>query len=248
MLNMINESIADLAPAQSSKSAPPPVQQKAPSPPAPEKWSRANHPAFKKQAQEERERAERAEAAAAEAALPIHYAVNDTVVAKWVTGDKGWYPARITAVTGSANQPMYTVKFKTYDTSETLRAKDIKPASNKRKAAIAGDSPDTPGTPSFSSAAATADNHASATAANNGIVLQSAPSVYPQAEKDEAEKPVKKFKKIKATKELEKGKNKWQEFNAKGKFGKSAKKDSMFRTPDGVNGRGMSFILSLDQC
>ena len=38
--------------------------------------------------------------------------------------------------------------------------------------------------------------------------------------------------------ELEKGKNKWQEFTTKGKFGKAAKKESMFRTPEGVHGRG----------
>ena len=44
-------------------------------------------------------------------------------------------------------------------------------------------------------------------------------------------------RKVKANKELEAGKNKWQDFAAKGKTGKVAKKDSMFRTPDGVNAR-----------
>jgi survival-of-motor-neuron-related-splicing factor 30 len=44
-------------------------------------------------------------------------------------------------------------------------------------------------------------------------------------------------KKIKAKKELEKNKNKWQEFSAKSKGSKTAKKDSMFRTPEGVHGR-----------
>ncbi|KAJ4408400.1 hypothetical protein N0V82_009719 [Gnomoniopsis sp. IMI 355080] len=239
MLNMINESVAELAPA--SKRAAPAAPSKAPSPPAPapEKWSRENHPAFKKQAQEEKDRAEAAAAAAAVAAAaaeaPVHYAVNDTVLAKWVTGDKGFYPARIMSVTGSSTQPIYTVKFKSYDTVETLRAKDIKPATNKRKADGASASgtnplasPVTPGTPSLPTAAS-----------NDGIVLTGAPSVYPQAPEDKAgeEKPVKKFKKIKATKELEKGKNAWQNFNAKGKVGKGAKKDSMFRTPDGAHGR-----------
>ncbi|KAF3761561.1 hypothetical protein M406DRAFT_357782 [Cryphonectria parasitica EP155] len=182
----------------------------------------------------------------------MNYAVNDTVLAKWVSGDKGFYPARITAVTGSSTQPIYTVKFKSYDMVETLRGRDIKPATNKRKAAdgtSAGGtiaSPVTPGTPSSSSAAIAAaagggfpSTSGSATS-NNGIVLTSAPSVYPQAEDkgaDGEEKPVKKFKKIKATKELEKGKNKWQEFNNKSKFGKAQKKDSMFRTPEGVHGR-----------
>lgn len=252
MISMINESIADIAPSKKNTTPAAPARTKAPTPPppAPEKWSRENHPAFKKQAQEEKARAE-AEAAAAAAAsaaaeAPINYAVNDTVLAKWASGDKGFYPARITAVTGSSTQRMYTVKFKSYDNVETLRARDIKPATNKRKAdgtTVAGgsaavDSPTTPATATFPSVNSTAAT------SNNGIVLQSAPSVYPQAEQEPAdgEKPAKKFKKIKATKELEKGKNKWQEFNTKGKFGKGAKKDSMFRTPDGVHGRGMCRI------
>lgn len=237
MLNMINESIAEIAPA-SKRSAP--AKPSSPPAPAPEKWSRDNHPAFKKQAQEEKDRAEAAAAAAAAAEVPVNYAVNDTVLAKWVTGDKGFYPARIMSVTGSSTQPIYTVKFKSYDTVETLRAKDIKPATNKRKAdgtSASGAnplaSPITPGTPTLPTAAS-----------NDGIVLTGAPSVYPQAPEDKAaeEKPVKKFKKIKATKELEKGKNAWQNFNAKGKVGKGAKKDSMFRTPDGAHGRGMCHL------
>lgn len=236
---MINDSIAELAPASNKRTAPAaPARPPSPPPPAPEKWSRENHPAFKKQAQAEKERTEAAAAAAAAAEAPVNYAVNDTVLAKWVTGDKGFYPARIMSVTGSSTQPIYTVKFKSYDEVETLRARDIKPATNKRKAdgapaSGAGPvaSPLTPGTPSFPAAAS-----------NDGIVLTGAPSVYPQAAEDKAgeEKPVKKFKKIKATKELEKGKSAWQNFTAKGKVGKSAKKDSMFRTPDGAHGRGMS--------
>lgn len=246
MVKMINESIADLAPASKRPiQSTPQAKAPTPPPPPPEKWSRENHPAFKKQIQEEKDRAEAAAAAAAAESAPISYAVNDTVLAKWVSGDKGFYPARITAVTGSSTQPIYTVKFKSYDTVETLRGRDIKPASNKRKAdgtsAGAGVT-DSPVTPSSSASPFPAASGAPASStSNNGIVLTSAPSVYPQAEEkaaDGAEKPVKKFKKIKATKELEKGKNKWQEFNQKGKFGKAAKKDSMFRTPDGVHGRG----------
>ncbi|KAL1867319.1 hypothetical protein Daus18300_006438 [Diaporthe australafricana] len=242
MINMINESIADIQPKRAAAPAPAPSNKTStPAETAPEKWSRENHPAFKKAAQEEKDRQEAAAAAAAESATPISYQVNDTVLAKWVSGDKGFYPARITAVTGSSTQPIYTVKFKSYDTSETLRANNIRPNSNKRKAdgsnPTAGpstsgsvNSPITPG----------ATTPGGTTSLNNGIVLTSAPSVYPQAEQNAAadgEKPVKKFKKIKANKELEKGKNKWQDFNNKSKFGKSQKKDSMFRTPDGVHGR-----------
>ena len=243
MINMINESIADIQPKRASPAALTPSKGPTPAETAPEKWSRENHPAFRKAAQEEKDRQEAAAAAAAESAIPISYQVNDTVLAKWVSGDKGFYPARITAVTGSSTQPIYTVKFKSYDTSETLRANNIRPISNKRKAD--GSTP-TAG-PLATSGSLNSPTTAGATtlggssSLNNGIVLTSAPSVYPQAEMNAAadgEKPVKKFKKIKANKELEKGKSKWQDFNAKSKFGKTQKKDSMFRTPDGVHGRG----------
>ncbi|KUI69684.1 Splicing factor spf30 [Cytospora mali] len=247
MINMINESIADIQPKRATASAPTQTKKApTPEPPAPEKWSRENHPAFKKAAQEEKDRQDAAAVAAAESATPISYQVNDTVLAKWLSGDKGFYPARITSVTGSSTQPIYTVKFKSYDGSETLRSKDIRPINNKRKA----DGSSTAATPSGTSGGANSPTTpggtpsnltpGGSTVSNNGIVLTSAPSVYPQAEKDaaaEGEKPAKKFKKIKATKELEKGKNKWQEFNSKSKFGKTQKKDSMFRTPDGVHGR-----------
>ncbi|KAF3349675.1 Protein phosphatase 2C-like protein 2 [Verticillium dahliae VDG2] len=80
---------------------------------------------------------------------------------------------------------------------------------------------------------------------HNGIVTSASASIYPEqqarldAEKlggDAVAKPPK-AKKIKANKELEKGKSKWQEFSSKSKFGKTQKKDSMFRTPEGVHGR-----------
>lgn len=246
MIKMINESIADIQPSHAAASKPPTSKEPTP-PPQPAKWSRENHPAFKKQAQEEKERAEAAAREAELAAAPVNYQVNDTVLAKWLSGDKGFYPARITSVTGSSTQPIYTVKFKSYDTVETLRSKDIRPVSNKRKAdgtstattsGTSTASPTTPLTPSSSFPSA-----GGSTTVNNGTVLTAAPSVYPQAEQqpEDGEKPAKKFKKIKATKELEKGKNKWQEFNSKSKFGKSQKKDSMFRTPEGVHGRGVYY-------
>ncbi|KAJ4254358.1 hypothetical protein NW762_009950 [Fusarium torreyae] len=204
-IDLLNEQIAELKPAQAPKPAP-----KQPSP-EPEKWSRENHPAFKKAAPaEEKEQA------------PANYQVNDTVLAKWVSGDKAFYPARITSITGSSTDPIYIVKFKTYDNTETLRSRDIRPVSNKRKA---------DGTPTTS---------APATPPAPGLVSSAGATVYPEAKKEaeqdgEAKPP--KAKKIKAKKELEKNKNKWQEFSAKSKFGKNHKKDSMFRTPDGVHGR-----------
>lgn len=210
MINFLNENLAELKPQQAPKPAP-----KQPSlPPEPEKWSRENHPAFKKAAPPPEEKEE----------APVHYQVNDTVQAKWLSGDKAFYTARITSITGSSTAPIYIVKFKNYDTTETLRSKDIKPVSNKRKAdgpAATSQVPPPPAAP--------------------GLVSSAGATVYPDVKKpdelgSDAPKPPK-AKKIKAKKELETNKNKWQEFNAKSKFGKTQKKDSMFRTPQGVNGR-----------
>ncbi|KXH46776.1 hypothetical protein CSIM01_06841 [Colletotrichum simmondsii] len=219
MISLLNESLAELQPKQ----APKPVPQKAPSPPEPEKWSKENHPAFKKAAPAPEEKEE----------PPVTYSVNDTVMAKWASGDRGFYPARITSITGSSTDPVYIVKFKSYDNTETLRAKDIRPMSNKRKA---------DGAPAPTSS--TAQQTARPPGPSNGVVTSAAASLYPEqqakieAEKNAADGAAKppKAKKIKATRELEKGKSKWQEFNSKSKFGKH-KKDSMFRTPDGVGGR-----------
>ncbi|KAJ0158504.1 hypothetical protein CTA2_11446 [Colletotrichum tanaceti] len=155
-------------------------------------------------------------------------------MAKWASGDRGFYPARITSITGSSTAPIYIVKFKSYDNTETLRAKDIRPVSNKRKA----DGAPASGPGNGQQAAHTPPVQ------SNGVVTSAAASLYPEQQAkmeaaknavDDAAKPPKP-KKIKATKELEKGKSKWQEFNTKSKFGKH-KKDSMFRTPDGVGGR-----------
>jgi len=54
---------------------------------------------------------------------------------------------------------------------------------------------------------------------------------------DGPSRPAKAAKKIKNKTELEAGKTKWQDFATKGKFGKATRKESMFRTPEGVNGR-----------
>jgi len=234
MIKLIDDSLAELKPKHEPKAAP----KKAQSPPHEEpKWSRENHPAFRKAASEEKE------------PETITYQVNDNVMARWVSGDKAFYPARITAVTGSSTAPIYTVKFKNYDTVETLRAKDIRPIAQKRKA---DGTPVSGGSSAIGGAALTAaTTPASATSltptsSNNGIVLSAAADLYPHAQAAKAaaenkdDKPQPKFKKLKATKELEKSKSKWQEFTAKGKISKSAmKKESMFRTPEGINGKGM---------
>ncbi|KAL2257082.1 hypothetical protein VTK26DRAFT_684 [Humicola hyalothermophila] len=234
-IQLIDDSLAELRPKNEPPKPPP---TKAPSPPpAEQKWSRENHPAFKKATPVEEKDKE---------PEIITYQVNDNVMAKWVSGDKGFYPARITAVTGSSTAPIYTVKFKSYDTVETLRAKDIRPIAQKRKADGTAVSSTTSGIGGTAATAATSTPSplTPTPSSNNGIVLSAAADMYPQAQaankaatEANDEKPRPKFKKIKATKELEKGKNKWQEFSQKGKYGKAIKKDSMFRTPEGVNGR-----------
>jgi survival-of-motor-neuron-related-splicing factor 30 len=246
MIQMIDESLAELKPKQQQQqqqqqaakpAAPKPVTtSQTAAPPPQEKWSRENHPAFKKPTptpaapqEEEKEQL-------------ITYQVNDTVMAKWVSGDKGFYPARITAVTGSSAKPIYTVKFKSYDTIETLGVRDIRPVGG---AAAAGQKRKADDTAAAAAAAAVA---ATPGTSSNGVVLAAPATVYPTAKDEGEEKPVKKFKKIKATKELEKGKSKWQEFNAKTAGKLKHKKDSMFRTPEGVGGRGMFLSSSFRSC
>ena len=200
--------------------------------PVKEKWSRENHPAFKGKSTPTPVPVE-------EPDNPTSFKVNDTVMAKWHSGDKGFYPARITSITGSSTAPVYIVKFKNYDTTETLRAKDIKPIvnPNKRKAdgtPVAASIPTPPVNTNIISAAADINTE-----------LAQQKKREPSKVSDGPVRPAKIPKKIKANRELEAGKSKWQDFAAKGKFGKAAKKESMFRTPEGVNGRGKSpFFLS----
>ncbi|KAK4217263.1 hypothetical protein QBC37DRAFT_370219 [Rhypophila decipiens] len=204
-----------------------------------EKWSRENHPAFKKAAEE----------VVPEPAVVIKYAVNDDVVAKWLSGDKGFYPARITSITGSSTDPVYTVKFKVDGSIETLRSKDIRPPNNTSAAATTNPAAKRKADllenihPASGSASPAGGFSPIAGGSNNGVVVQKAAEKYPSAEtaKKDDDKPKPKFKKMKPTKELEANKSNWQNFNAKGKFGKAGgitkKKESMFRVPEGVNAR-----------
>ncbi|CAG7953298.1 unnamed protein product [Penicillium olsonii] len=166
-------------------------------------------------------------------AAPASFAVNDNVLARWVSGDNAFYPAKVTSITGSSANPMYLVSFKSYSTVENLTAKDLRPISGsdsrKRKAdgnpgSSASPSPAPPGVIS----AAADINPALATQARNEPSLAS----------DGPPRPPKVPRKVKAKKELEEGKNKWQDFSAKAKGkGKFGKKESMFRTGEGVNAR-----------
>jgi survival-of-motor-neuron-related-splicing factor 30 len=170
------------------------------------------------------------------------FSVNDTVLARWVSGDNAFYPARITSITGSSSNPVYLVSFKSYATVENLTAKDIRPIagndSRKRKAdGTSGSSASpSPAPPSVSHA-----NVISAAADINPALANQARQ-EPSKAGDTPARPAKVARKVKANKELEEGKNKWQNFAAKGK-GKFGKKDSMFRTGDSVNARGMCLVF-----
>jgi len=219
VISLTEAAIAELKPS----SVPAVIPKKSAEPPVKEKWSRENHPAFKKTTPT---------AAADELETSTNFKVNDTVLAKWHSGDKGFYPARITSITGSSTAPVYIVKFKSYDTTETLRAKDIKPIVNPNKRKADG----TPVAASLPPPPPVNTNVISAAAEINPELAQQTKR-EPSKVSDGPVRPAKVPKKIKANKELEAGKSKWQDFAQKGKFGKAAKKESMFRTPEGVHGR-----------
>lgn len=219
VISLTQATIDELKPA-SVPAAPP---KKAPPAPVNAKWSVKDHPAYQKSAPPQ--------SPAEDSPSTNTFSVNDMVLAKWHSGDKGFYPARITSITGSSTAPVYIVKFKSYDTTETLRSKDIKPIvnPNKRKA-------DGPPDMSSSSTPQTNTNVISA-AADIDEELAQQTKKEPSKVSDGLARPAKAPKKIKNKTELETGKKNWQEFAAKGKFGKAAKKESMFRTPEGVHGR-----------
>ncbi|KAL4786801.1 hypothetical protein BJX76DRAFT_71433 [Aspergillus varians] len=170
---------------------------------------------------------------AEETSGPVSFSVNEHVLARWVSGDNSFYPARITSITGSSSNPVYIVSFKSYATVESLTTKDLKPISNgdsrKRKA---------DGSPGSSS------NHSPVPQPPNASVISAAADINPalatQARKEPSKasdgpaRPSKVARKVKANKELEAGKNKWKDFASKGKYGR---KESMFRTGEGVNAR-----------
>lgn len=231
-IGLTEASIAELQPATqtttvTAKSTSTTTHQNAPK----EKWSKENHPAFQSGYRKTPD-----SAAPEEHTAPASFSVNDSVLARWKSGDGSYYPARITSITGSSSNPVYIVSFKSYGTTETLSARDIKPIasgpdSRKRKA---------DGTPGTTSSQQAMPQHAgiiSAAADINPSLADQARS-EPGKTSDGPPRPSKVARKVKANKELEAGKSKWQDFTTKSKFGKTAKKESMFRTPEGVNARG----------
>ncbi|KAI9373570.1 hypothetical protein BJX61DRAFT_375977 [Aspergillus egyptiacus] len=214
LINLTETSIAELKPAS------PPAK---PSPaPAKSRDDYATKPGFRSPAVEQAE----------EHSTPASFSVNEHVLARWVSGDNSFYPARITSITGSSANPVYIVSFKSYGTVESLTAKDLKPISNsdsrKRKA------DGSPG--SYSTQSPVPQPHASviSAAADINPALATQARKEPSMATDGPPRPNKAARKVKATKELEAGKNKWKDFASKTKYGK---KESMFRTGEGVNAR-----------
>lgn len=190
----------------------------------PPKWSVEKHPAF----QPGYRRPGTTSAPTEQVQAPIVFKVNDTILAKW-SADKAFYPARITSITGSSASPIYTVKFKDYADTSTLTAADLKPIihdSKKRKADALPVTPLQPIAPGVISSAPNINQDLADQAKKEPSKVSDGPARLPKVPK-----------KVKANKELEAGKSKWQDFSAKSKTGKSAKKDSMFRTGESVNAK-----------
>lgn len=245
VISLTETAIAELkpSPAAAAAAAPAPRDQRASAAPPTnkEKWSKENHPAYqagyrKPEAADEPE----------SAPVPSAFAVNDTVMAKWKSGDKAFYPAKISAITGSSSKPIYIVTFRIDGSTDTLQAHEIRHMSNDSKKRKADGAIGSSGTSSVPNAAAntaapaTSPTGVISAAANIDLALASQVKKEPSKVSDGPERPAKAPRKVKANKELEAGKNKWQAFNMKGgKMTKSGKKESMFRTGEGVNARGL---------
>ncbi|KAL8822390.1 MAG: hypothetical protein Q9191_006874 [Dirinaria sp. TL-2023a] len=224
VITLTETAIAELKPASA-----PQVAKKASPPPVKEKWSKENHPAYQAGY---RKPATPQSPVVEEVQGSTTFQVNDNVLAKWKSGDKSFYPARITSITGSSSKPVYIVTFKSYSTTETLSAQDIKPLSNDSKKRKADGMSGTPAGPTLPT-----NTSVISAAADINPALASQAKKEPSKVSDGPTRPAKVPRKVKANKELEAGKSKWQDFATKGKFGKAGKKESMFRTPEGVNAR-----------
>lgn len=157
----------------------------------------------------------------------ITFKVGDVVSAKWASGDGGYYPAKITQVTGSSASPYYTVQFIKWDTTmETLPAYSVKALADDKKRKVTAAGFDKPPPPPK--------------------------KIDPQL-KEAAEE--KKRRRLREKQELERTKQNWQNFATKGPKKRSGAvgkavpigSNSMFKTPESHNGRG-NFLLPLSFC
>ena len=145
------------------------------------------------------------------------FVVGEVVSAKWASGDGGFYPAKITSVTGSSAAPYYTVQFIKYDeTYETLPHYHIRVLAEDKKRKVTQAGFDKPPPPK---------------------------KIDPKAREVAEEK---KLRRLREKQEMEKQQKSWQSFATKGPkkrsgmVGKSVPigTNSMFKTPEGLDGRG----------
>jgi survival-of-motor-neuron-related-splicing factor 30 len=204
----------------------------------PDKWDKEAHPAFRNQSVNP--------SPAEEKKAPHTFKVNDTVTAKYA-GDKQFYEARIISITGSSHNPIYTVNFKGYSGTETVRAQDMRPFAAPAAAAA----PNSLKRKADDSTASAINPASSVSAAPASGVISAAPNIDAEkasALRDQAaaktldgkDKP-KVTKKARTSKALETSKNNWQAWQGKASKGKAAKvatKDSMFRTGEAPTARG----------
>lgn len=147
------------------------------------------------------------------------FKVGDVVSAKWASGDGGYYPAKVTQVTGSSHLPYYTVQFiKWDDTMQTLPAYSVKALAEDKKRKVTAAGFDRPPPPPK--------------------------KIDPQA-KEAAEE--KKRRRLKEKQDAERDKASWQKFATQGPkkragaVGRSVPigSNSMFKTPESHAGRGI---------
>lgn len=154
------------------------------------------------------------------------FKIGDVVSAKWASGDGGYYPAKITQITGSSARPFYTVQFiKWAQTMETLPAYSVKVLADDKKRKVTAAGFDKPKPPPK--------------------------KIDPQVREAAEEK---KKRRLMEKQELEKTKSNWQKFASSGPkkragaVGRSVPigSNSMFKTPESVEGRGTSLFFVLD--
>ncbi|ODQ63870.1 hypothetical protein NADFUDRAFT_67246 [Nadsonia fulvescens var. elongata DSM 6958] len=166
------------------------------------------------------------------------YKVGDFVLAKWAKGDKQYHKAKITAVTGSTNNPLYTVRyFIPHDDNkiiETISLNLIKSVYNNDNSNYSAHSSGFSPAVMLTTTAQTNYNNRtkrSAAALDEPIGKE---AISPSFKK---EKILTSYQK--QTKSLEKAASSWQSFAKNGSKKKGVKigENSMFRSPGDVNGK-----------
>lgn len=152
--------------------------------------------------------------------------VGDIILAKWLTGDKQYYKAKVTSVTGSSHKPLYTVRFIRKDIKivETVNSDCVRTLPQNRNKSV-----------------------------NTVLKAQARPHIQAEtssisklqsADGGQSELGKTKPKHLPSKSQLlDTNKQKWQEFTKKGlKMGKGIKskklgESSMFQSPLGTTGK-----------